>query len=144
MNKTITQRVGKHLIVTKIEQFDVPAYLHGDDIMDAIKFVDGWWQIDFHGFKCAMSGPLVRNEIYGQALDYFRELGVSLEGGTYVNIGWVEADKHKPWHGELVLVTGKGFTSTATWTGRSWIIDNGIKEPVEHWQRLPAGPEKQE
>ncbi len=27
------------------------------------------------------------------------------------------------------------------WTGCSWIIDNGIKEEVTHWQRLPASPE---
>ena len=140
---TLTHRAGKHLIVTRIEQFSVPAYIHGDDIMDAIKFADGWWQIDFHGFKCSMSGPLVRDEIYGQALDYFRELGVHLEGGTYVNIGWVEAGKHKPWHGEKVLVCGRGFTTTATWTGQSWLADLDIQVPITHWQRLPAGPEIQ-
>ncbi len=144
MNQTLTHRAGKHLVVTRIEQFTVPAYLHGDDIMDAITSGDGFVSIDFHGFKCSMlplPGRPTRDIIYGKALDYFRELGVSLEGGTYVNIGWVDASKHKPWHGELVLTMGKGFTSTATWTGWSWIIDNGIKEEVTHWQRLPASPE---
>ena len=83
MMKTITHKYGNQIIVTQIEQFSVPAYLHGDDIMDAIILADGWWQIDFHGFKCAMSGSNVRNEIYGKALDYFRQFGVMLQGGTY-------------------------------------------------------------
>jgi len=143
MNQTITHRAGKHLVVTRIEQFTVPAYLHGDDIRDAIVSGDGYVSIDFHSFKCAMQpfpGRNTRDIIYGKALEYFRELGVHLEGGTYVNIGWVDAEKHKPWHGEKVLVCGDNFTTTATWTGSNWLADIDIKEPVLHWQRLPAGP----
>ena len=42
---------------------------------------------------------------------------------------------------ETVLVTGKVYTTTATWTGSSWLADIDIKEPILHWQRLPASPE---
>ncbi len=143
--QTLTHRVGKHLIVTRIEQFAVPAYLHGDDILNAITVGDGYVSIDFHGFKCAMPpfpGRPTRDIIYSKALDYFRVLGVHLEGGTYVNVGWVEAGRHKPMHGETVLVTGPGYTDTSTWTGTNWHASNGRKDPITHWQRLPAGPEK--
>ncbi len=143
---TITRRAGKQLFVTKIEQYAVPAYMHGDDIQDAI-VVDGlYWTIDFHGFKYRAAAwdddDNDKNVIFGKALDYFRVLGVHLEGGTYVNVGWVEAGRHKPMHGETVLVTGPGYTDTSTWTGTNWHASNGRKDPITHWQRLPAGPEK--
>ena len=143
MKKTLTHKYGNQIIVTKIEQFTLPAYLHGDDILEAITSDDGYVQIDFHGFKCAMApfpGRNTRDIIYGKALDYFRKYGVTLNGGTYTCIGWVDAQKHKPMHGETVLVTGKVYTTTATWTGSSWLADID-KEPILHWQRLPASPE---
>jgi hypothetical protein len=144
MKKTIAHKYGNQIIVTHIEQFSLPAFLHGDDIMDAITVADGYVQIDFHGFKCAMSvfpGRNTRDVIYGKALDYFRQFGVMLQGGTYCRIGWVDAEKHKPMHGETVLATGKGFTATAAWTGSNWLIGDGITEPITHWQRLPMSPE---
>ena len=69
MKKTLTHKYGNQIIVTKIEQFTLPAYLHGDDILEAITSGDGYVQIDFHGFKCAMApfpGRNTRDIIYGK------------------------------------------------------------------------------
>jgi len=147
MNQTLTHRAGKHLVVTRIEQFTVPAYLHGDDIRDAIVSGDGYVSIDFHSFKCAMQplpGRNTRDIIYGKALEYFRELGVHLEGGTYVNIGWVEADKHRPMQKENVLVVNDDmvqFTAYWCYEQNRWEQYGSPVGGITHWRRLPALPQ---
>ncbi len=148
----LVNKSPSQIVVTNIDQFILPSCIHAGTILDAIFTKDSLMGIDLHTFtrrefippactQAEVDG--IRDSIFDKAVEYFKRYGVHVGGGTFFADGWVDASKHPPRAGEMVMVWTKEF-DLAEWDGQRFVHRYSpglcVLTNVKHWRRLPMPP----